>query len=207
MEDNAQEQSNEISNNDIALSRETLKERNIDTLQLYSQAKDRVLQFSSSSYSLLDELITQIHHEGNLGDVQIVMEKVDNTINRYCNDTWRRVFLPAPLMLIASIEGRFKKKANISKLLKAFDYEELDIKLSIGLYIFRMVFFLVTLINTLNSFIYQQWLLLCFIPIFALILWCDLEFSKKVINQTAFVPLYKRIRDALLRRIQAQEEL
>jgi hypothetical protein len=186
-----------------------LKRENLDTLELYSQAKNKIIQFSSTSYSLLDELITQIHHEGNLGDVQIVMEKVDNTIKRYKEDLWRRVFLHAPSLLINSVESKFKKEANIKRLIKAFDYEPMDVKISFGIYIFRQVFFLFTIIAIIFAFSMrgQFWWLLIFVPLFTGVYVVDFWFSGEVINQTGFVPLYQRIRDALLRRIQAQEEL
>ena len=186
-----------------------LKKENLDTLELYSQAKNKIMQFSSTSYSLLDELITQIHHEGNLGDVQIVMEKVDNTIKRYKEDAWRRVVLPAPFMLINSVESKFNQEANIKRLIKAFDYEPMDVKMSFGLYIFKLVFLAITVIATFFAVLIQGWfwLLLLSIPFFVAIYALDFWFAGKVINQTGFVPLYQRIRGALSRRIQAQEEL
>jgi ABC-type multidrug transport system fused ATPase/permease subunit len=200
---------NDELNQSQIVSREMLKKENLDTLELYSEAKNKIMRFSSASYSLLDELITQIHHEGNLGDVQIVMEKVDNTIKRYKEDAWRRIVLPAPFMLINSVESRFRQEASIKRLIKAFDYEPMDVKMSFGLYIFKLVFLAITVIATFVAVLIQGWfwLLLLFIPFFVTIYALDFWFAGKVINQTGFVPLYQRIRSALLRRIQAQEEL
>jgi len=180
---------------------------NLDNLELYSQARNNMMQFSSTSYTLLDELITKVHHEGNLGDIEIIMEKVDNTIERYKKDKWRRVVFPAPFLLINSVTSRFEEKTSLKRLTEAFDYEPLDVKISLGLYVFRQIFFVITIIAITGAFVLQGWFLLIFLPLFAGVYILDFWFAGKVIDQTSFVPLYRRIRDALLSRIKAQEEL
>jgi hypothetical protein len=209
------------------ISVESLKpSKNINNLEFYSDAKDRVIQLSSESNSPLDQMMAKVHRERKLGQVEVIMDKVDNTIRRYRNDKWRRYILPAPLFFIWAIEDRFKskesfyekfikrsKKSNtykppdVSELLEALDYESLDIVFYLALYLLRVGLFLIIIPCVIGAIIFQIPILFSIIPIFVVVLVWDLWFAGIIINQTGFVPLYDRIKFAILRRNAAQEEL
>lgn len=179
-----------------------LKNKKIDNLQLFSESQGCLPDIMSPTGSLLETMMIEMQRKGNLAEVQFALERSDETIKKYRNSFWRyRVLLPAPYMFIRAIKEQFLEEPDIKPLLKAFVYDKMEIKISIFIYLISLLLFLACLLSIGNISTFSTILIVLIIWLF-----CQTYVFEKIINESVFVPLYNKIRDALLRRIESQQQ-
>ncbi len=182
-------------------------DENLQDLVLFSNSPGIPPDIASPTGALLEKMMIQMQDEGNMAEVQFALERSDKIIEKYRGSFWRyRILQPGPKMFIDSIKDQFAEEEAIRPLLKAFVYDRKEIQNSNYIYLLSIFLFIGSIISlTLIIFTKLYWLL-----IFPFLLCVNLTIQffwfETIINESSFVPLYKMIRDAILRRIQSQQQ-
>jgi hypothetical protein len=179
----------------------------LEDLVLFSNRQGTPIDIMSPTGALLENMMIDMQNNGNMAEVQFALERSDQIIEKYRSSFWRyHLLLPGPKIFIKAIESQFSEEDNIRPLLKAFTYDRVEIRLSTYLYILSLCLFLTSIAAIPSALIWQlYWLLIIPFVLFC-VAWIQVLWFRTIINESCFVPLYTMIRDAILRRITAQQQ-
>lgn len=183
------------------------KGETLEDLVLFSNRQGAPIDIMSPTGALLETMMIDMQNNGNMAEVQFALERSDQIIEKYRTSFWRyHLLLPGPKKFIEAIENQFYEEDDIRPLLKAFTYDRGEVILSTKLYCVSLFLFISSIVAIPSALIWQlPWLLIIPFVLFC-VAWIQVIWFKTIINESCFVPLYKMIRDAILRRITEQQQ-
>lgn len=161
--------------------------------------------YSNSTPLILKQIMAQIQREGTLPQLVIAMQGIDEVINKYRDSFWRFcIVLPGPFMMVSEVTRRLNSDDTMRNFRRAYNPDELEIKLSIAICITSWLLFILSIIAIITAATFKWFWGLVIVLLWLIILAGQIKYFSKLMQETGFVKFYYQFKE-LLERIEAQE--
>ena len=166
---------------------------------------DNLPSYSNSTPFILKQIMAEIQSKGELPQVVIAMQGINELVEKYRQSYWRyRIFLPGPAWMVSEVTRRLKSDDIMRKFCRAYNPDELEIKLSIVICITSWLLFILSIIAIITAATFKWFWVLAIVPLWALILAGQIKYFGKIMQETGFVKFYYQLNE-FLERIEEQE--